>query len=67
MSETCAEFRSPVADPDQAQHLSSLGQEAIRKRSSGEGRELSDIEAELHKFVRQLYGIETDAELWVIR
>jgi len=61
----------PVLSPAQGAHLDALGQRAINaKRASdrgANGEPLEPIEREIDQYVRDLYGIAQDANLWVVR
>jgi hypothetical protein len=57
----------PVLDAGDAAQLSELGREAVAAKSTGDGRQLSEIETEVNLFTRRLYGVDPDAELWVVR
>jgi hypothetical protein len=62
----------PVLDTSQAADLTDLGRRAIdAKRAKDEGKSegggLTEIEAELDAYVRDLYGVRRDADLWVVR
>lgn len=59
-----------LADRD-AERLTHLGTRAIEAKAALDRREpgepLDEIEAELDAYVRELYGIPRDADLWVVR
>jgi hypothetical protein len=61
----------PVLADSAAGKLTELGRAALSAREAldrGEdGSQLTEIEAELDAFVRNLYGIRRDVELWVVR
>lgn len=61
----------PVLSDPEAQKLTDLGQAALREKEESDrgegGSRLPEIEAELDAFVRDLYGIRHDADLWVVR
>jgi hypothetical protein len=57
----------PVLSPDQSNALDALGAEAIAAKKGEGKRELAEIEAEINAYVRDLYGIPQDADLWVVR
>ncbi len=58
----------PVLSDRDAERLTDLGRRALlAKEALDRGEELPEIEAELDGFVRQLYGIARDADLWVVR
>lgn len=60
----------PVLTEQQSGVLHQLGQAAVVARRAidrGESNDLREIEHECDVFVRQLYGIREDAELWVVR
>lgn len=58
----------PVLDADAAALLDRLGAEAVAAKSTGGAdRPLADIEAEVNAFVRRLYSLDPDADLWVVR
>jgi hypothetical protein len=61
----------PVLTPTQAADLTDLGRRALEaKRAKDEGkaeRGLIEIEAEVDTYVRDLYGVRQDADLWVVR
>lgn len=60
----------PVLSDAKAARLHELGSQALAAREAGsddDGAGLDEIEAELDAFVRGLYGIRRDAELWVVR
>jgi hypothetical protein len=61
----------PVLSDAAGEKLHAYGIEALKAKGAdgGEGRDpaLAEIEAELDAFVRDLYGIRRDADLWVVR
>jgi hypothetical protein len=60
----------PVFSPEHDRRLTSLARKAIREKlSADQGRQsiLGDIEREIDVYVRELYGIKSDAILWVVR
>lgn len=61
----------PVLTADQGRQLDALGRRAVAAktaRDKGElGESLDAIEAEIDRYVRDLYGIARDADLWVVR
>ena len=61
----------PVLSNTDSDRLTDLGRQALLAKElldCGEGGdELPDIEAELDAFVRELYGVPRDADLWVVR
>ena len=61
----------PVLGEVESDRLTELGGRALAaKQALDEGRSgesLSEIETEIERFVRDLYGIERHAELWVVR
>jgi hypothetical protein len=57
----------PVLDLENAERLSDLGEEAVTVKSTGEGRPLADIEDDVNRLVRALYGVSPEVELWVVR
>ena len=61
----------PVLAPDQKQALETFGSRAIaakRAQDTGAaGERLATVEGELNAYVRDLYGVPKDAELWVVR
>jgi hypothetical protein len=61
----------PVLSDRDAEYLTDLGRRALAAKEvldRGDGGwELPEIEAELDGFVRRLYGIAPDADLWVVR
>lgn len=61
----------PVLDASQSARFSSLGKKAVEFKQSadagGNGEPLRRIEAEINAFVRDLYGVARDVELWVVR
>lgn len=61
----------PVLDDGERAELESLADRAIAARSvpgaSHDGAALKDIEREVNRRVRALYGIDEKADLWVVR
>ncbi|HLI33302.1 MAG TPA: hypothetical protein VKU89_11305 [Solirubrobacteraceae bacterium] len=61
----------PVLSDRQAERLSDLGRRALLAKEAADrgegGAELEEIERELDRVVRALYGIAAEAELWVVR
>lgn len=61
----------PVLDGDQADVLDRLGRRAVAAKEAldarTDGEPLADIERELDLLTRELYGVEADANLWVVR
>lgn len=63
----------PVLSDKDAERLDSFGGEALAAKESldsgdeGAAATLAAIESDLDAFVRSLYGIPRDAELWVVR
>jgi hypothetical protein len=61
----------PVLTADQSTVLDLLGRRAVAAKQAldaGEpGEPLAEIEAELDRYVRDLYGFPHDLELWVVR
>jgi hypothetical protein len=61
----------PVLNAEQVTHLEALGRRAVTAKKAadrGEPRDaLHEVEAELDAYTRDLYGIRSDAELWVVR
>ena len=61
----------PILKNSEAEHLASLAARAVAAKAAldrGEPSEpLAGIEAELDGYVRELYGIRRDADLWVVR
>jgi len=61
----------PVLGAAESRRLTDLGARALAaKQALDEGRpgeSLSPIESEIDHFVRDLYGIDRDADLWVVR
>lgn len=60
----------PVLSPEQIDQLSTLAESAIAEKlrdDSGEPNRLTEIEAKVDAYVRDLYGVPQDAELWVVR
>jgi hypothetical protein len=61
----------PVLTDAQSARLSLLGVRAVEAKDAydrGEPRKtLSEVEEEIETYVRKLYGIRRDADLWVVR
>jgi hypothetical protein len=60
----------PVLTEAQFRDLHDLGSRAIAAkaaRDAGEEADLARSEREIDEYVRDLYGIDRDAELWVVR
>jgi len=61
----------PVLSSSQRADLEKFSERAIRARQVPAGNRtdevLSKIETELNGYVRDLYAIDRDAELWVVR
>lgn len=60
----------PVLSPGQSRALDELGTRAIAAklaRDTGEATDLDTIERQIDEYVRDLYGIARDADLWVVR
>ncbi len=60
----------PVLSDDQDRRLTELARRAIgekRRADAGGPSRLADVEAEIDAFVRDLYGVPRDADLWVVR
>ena len=57
----------PVLSPTDFRRLSDFGQRAVRFTTEGKSAQLVEVEGELNRFVRGLYGISADAALWVTR
>ncbi|GIU98081.1 MAG: hypothetical protein KatS3mg013_1884 [Actinomycetota bacterium] len=60
----------PVLSDDQNRRLTELAQHAIeekRRADAGKANHLVEVEAEIDAFVRDLYGVPRDADLWVVR
>ncbi len=61
----------PILSDRDSERLTDLGRRALSTKEAldcGEGsEELPEIEAELGAFVRELYGVPRDADLWVVR
>jgi hypothetical protein len=60
----------PILSQDQNERLAQLAQRAVNEKhaaDAGDPNSLSDVEAEIDAFVRDLYGVPRDAELWVVR
>lgn len=60
----------PVLSNEQSRRLTELARRAIaekRRADAGGPSRLTEVEAEIDAFVRDLYGVPRDAELWVVR
>jgi hypothetical protein len=60
----------PVIPDDQNGRLTELARSAIeekRRADAGGPSRLAEVEAEIDAFVRDLYGVPRDADLWVVR
>lgn len=57
----------PVLSLDQSNQLSLLGVAAVAAKEERRHNDLAHVEAEVNGFVRDLYGIDRDTELWVVR
>jgi hypothetical protein len=61
----------PVLASNQSSTLDDLGRRALVAKEALDagrpGEALSDIEGELDRYVRRLYGFPADADLWVVR
>ena len=61
----------PVLSPARSAHLSSLGSRALAAKEAvdagSQGESLAVVEAEIDRFVRDLYGIGHTEQLWVVR
>jgi hypothetical protein len=61
----------PVLNRGQAEHLDALGRRALAAKTARDGGEtgepLEAIEQEIDRYVRDLYGVAVDADLWVVR
>jgi hypothetical protein len=61
----------PVLSPQQCEHLDALGRRALAAKTARDGGEtgeaLEAIEQEIDRYVRDLYGVAADADLWVVR
>ncbi len=60
----------PVLSDEQNWRLTELARRAIEEKGrvdAGEPSHLAEIEAEIDAFVRDLYGVPLNADLWVVR
>lgn len=60
----------PVLSDDQNRRLTELTRRAIeekRRADAGGPSRLAEVEAEIDAFVRDLYGVPREADLWVVR
>lgn len=61
----------PVLTPEQSETLDALGRRAVAAKkaldAASDGEALAEIEAELDRYVRDLYGFPHDLDLWVVR
>ncbi len=60
----------PVLSQKQNRRLTELGQQAIAQKllsDNGGSSRLTEVEDEIDRSVRELYGIAHDAKLWVVR
>lgn len=61
----------PVLGEAESRRLTDLGARALAaKQALDEGRageSLSEIESEIDRIVRDLYGVDRHADLWVVR
>jgi hypothetical protein len=60
----------PVLNDDQAERLDALGRGAVAAKEAqdcGQPSDLVEIERELDAYVRALYGVRRNADLWVVR
>ena len=56
----------PVLSVQQGASLEDFASRAIAARQNGDAR-LTEVEHNLNAFVRDIYGIPRNAELWVVR
>lgn len=57
----------PVLAPEQSARLSALGREAVAAVQRGDRAALRAAEQTVDGFVRDLYGVPREADLWVVR
>lgn len=57
----------PVLDDNTREHLGALAREAVRAKSADEHERLAEIQSAVNASVRDLYGIDPKADLWVVR
>ena len=57
----------PVLAPEQSWALSDLGRRAVSAAKARDREALRRVEAEVNRYVRDLYGMPPEADLWVVR
>jgi len=57
----------PVLTPEQSSYLSQLGRTAVEMAKAGDSDGVRDQESRINRYVRDIYGIDKEAQLWVAR